>query len=48
MTGTGSEGDVQEWRRYARRDWDRARRMAEDGDADATGLFLQQAIEKYL
>jgi HEPN domain-containing protein len=46
--GTGPEYDVEEWRKYARRDWDRARRMVEDGDADAAGLFLQQAVEKYL
>ena len=48
MTGTGPENDVEEWRKYARRDWDRSRRMAEDGDADAAGLVLQQTIETYL
>ena len=36
------------WRRYALRDWRRARIMARAGDLQATGMFLQQAVEKYL
>ena len=37
-----------EWRTYARRDWNRIQHMLNVGDAEAAGLFLQQAIEKYL
>lgn len=36
------------WCRYARRDWRRARIMEREGDLQATGMFLQQAVEKYL
>ncbi len=37
-----------EWRAYARRDWDRVQHMLNVGDAEAAGLFLQQATEKFL
>lgn len=44
MTTRSSES----WCRYARRDWRRARIMEREGDLQATGMFLQQAVEKYL
>lgn len=44
----GVEPLSEEWRSYARRDWTRVQHMLDVGDAEAAGLFLQQAIEKYL
>lgn len=37
-----------DWLRVARQDWHRIHVMLADGDGDAAGLFLQQAIEKFL
>jgi HEPN domain-containing protein len=37
-----------DWRAVGRQDWHRIHVMLADGDADAAGLFLQQALEKYL
>ena len=47
MSG-GGDALSEEWRAYARRDWTRVQHMLDVGDAEAAGLFLQQAIEKYL
>ncbi len=38
----------EDWRRVARQDWHRIHVMLKDGDAEGAGLFLQQALEKYL
>lgn len=38
----------QEWIKIARKDLERVRRNLRDGDAEAAGFFLQQALEKYL
>lgn len=38
----------EEWKRVARKDWGRVSRNLRDGDAEAAGFFLQQALEKYL
>jgi HEPN domain-containing protein len=37
-----------DWRAVARQDWHRIYVMLADGDADGAGLFLQQALEKFL
>lgn len=37
-----------DWRTVARQDWHRIHVMLADGDADGAGLFLQQALEKFL
>lgn len=37
-----------DWRMVARQDWHRIHVMLADGDADGGGLFLHQALEKYL
>jgi HEPN domain-containing protein len=37
-----------DWRAVARQDWHRIHVMLADGDADGAGLFLQQALEKFL
>lgn len=37
-----------DWRRVARQDWHRIHVMLADGDGEGVGLFLQQALEKYL
>jgi len=37
-----------DWRAVGRQDWHRIHVMLADGDADGAGLFLQQALEKYL
>lgn len=37
-----------DWIRVAKKDWQRMKRMFEDEDAEATGYFLQQSLEKYL
>ena len=36
------------WREIARKDWRRMERMLDDEDAEASGYFLQQSIEKYI
>ncbi len=38
----------EEWNVVARKDWERLHRNLRDGDAEAAGYFLQQALEKYL
>lgn len=38
----------EDWKRVARKDWDRMKRNLRDGDAEAAGYFLQQSLEKYL
>jgi HEPN domain-containing protein len=37
-----------DWRAVGRQDWHRIHVMLADRDADAAGLFLQQALEKFL
>lgn len=37
-----------DWRAVARQDWHRIHVMLADGDAEGAGLFLQQALEKFL
>ena len=37
-----------EWRPYARKDWWRADLLLREHDPEGAGVFLQQAIEKYL
>jgi len=37
-----------DWRAVGRQDWHRIHVMLADGDADGAGLFLQQALEKFL
>lgn len=37
-----------DWMKIAKKDWDRMKRMLEDGDAEAAGYFLQQTLEKHL
>jgi HEPN domain-containing protein len=39
---------VADWLRVARQDWHRIHVMLAEGDGEAAGLFLQQAVEKYL
>ena len=38
----------QSWRRVARRDWRRLHLLLDAGDGPGAGIFLQQALEKYL
>ncbi|HAV42680.1 TPA: hypothetical protein DCX15_01505 [bacterium] len=38
----------EDWKKKARRDWERVKRNLRDQDAEAAGYFLQQALEKYL
>lgn len=37
-----------EWLPYARRDWARVLLLVREYDPDGGGIFLQQAVEKYL
>ncbi|MGE0471801.1 MAG: hypothetical protein AB7L09_11030 [Nitrospira sp.] len=37
-----------DWRAVGRQDWHRIHVMLADGDAEGAGLFLQQALEKFL
>lgn len=37
-----------DWRAVGRQDWHRIHVMLADGDADGAGLFLQQALEKFI
>ena len=39
---------AEDWRRVARRDWERTLRSLRDGDAGLAGFLLQQCLEKYL
>ncbi len=47
MTGAPKDGTVEEWRRIARRDWQRIRIMLAAGDGEAAGFYLQQSLEKF-
>jgi HEPN domain-containing protein len=38
----------EDWRTVARKDLDRVERNLNEGDIEAAGFFLQQALEKYL
>jgi len=38
----------EDWKRIAKKDWERVRRQLADEDAEAAGYFLQQSLEKYL
>ena len=40
--------DPKEWKKIARKDWERVERNLRDDDAEAAGFYLQQALEKYL
>ena len=37
-----------DWVRIAEKDWGRAQKLLAEGDFEAAGFFLQQAMEKYL
>lgn len=37
-----------DWLRIAEKDWGRAKRLLDAGDAELAGLCLQQAVEKFL
>ena len=39
---------LEDWKTVARKDWHRIERNLKEGDAEAAGFFLQQALEKYL
>jgi len=38
----------QDWKRMAKKDWNRVKIMLKEEDAEAAGVFLQQALERYL
>ena len=38
----------EDWKKVARKDWERVKRNLRDDDAEAAGYFLQQSLEKYL
>jgi len=38
----------EDWKKVARKDWERIKRNLRDDDAEAAGLYLQQSLEKYL
>lgn len=38
----------EDWKKKARKDWERVKRNLREDDAEAAGIFLQQALEKYL
>lgn len=40
--------DPKDWKKVARKDWERVRRNLRDDDAEAAGFYLQQTLEKYL
>jgi HEPN domain-containing protein/predicted nucleotidyltransferase len=49
--GAGTEPDEQapeSWRRIARQDWQRLYLLLRAGDSAGAGIFLQQALEKFL
>jgi len=37
-----------DWKKKAKKDWDRITRNLKDEDAEAAGYYLQQSLEKYL
>ena len=39
---------AEEWKKVARKDWNRITRNLRDEDMEAAGFFLQQSLEKYL
>jgi HEPN domain-containing protein len=40
--------DPEDWKKIARKDWERIKRNLRDDDAEAAGFYLHQALEKYL
>jgi len=38
----------QDWKKIAKKDWNRVKIMLKEEDAEAASVFLQQALEKYL
>lgn len=38
----------EDWKKVAKKDWERVKRNLNAGDPEAAGFFLQQALEKYL
>lgn len=48
MSGREDSPYATDWLRVARQDWHRIHVMLADGDGEGAGLFLQQALEKYL
>ncbi len=38
----------EDWKKVARKDWQRIKRNLRDDDAEAAGYFLQQSLEEYL
>lgn len=40
--------DIKQWLIVARKDWERIKRNLKDKDAEASGFYLQQSLEKYL
>jgi HEPN domain-containing protein len=38
----------EDWRRIAKKDWERIKRQLDAEDAEAAAYFLQQSLEKYL
>ena len=48
MSTEREEQDPESWRRIARRDWERLHLLLDADDGPGAGLFLQQALEKFL
>jgi HEPN domain-containing protein len=42
------QGNSEDWKTIARRDWQRVKRNVRAHDLVAAGFFLQQCVEKYL
>lgn len=38
----------EDWKRVARKDWERIQRNLRDNDPEAAGFYFQQSLEKYL
>lgn len=38
----------EDWKKVAKKDWERIKRNLKDNDAEAAGFYLQQSLEKYL
>jgi HEPN domain-containing protein len=38
----------EDWKKVARKDWERISRNIRDNDAEAAGFYLQQSLEKYI
>jgi HEPN domain-containing protein len=38
----------EDWKKVARKDWERIKRNLRDNDPEAAGFYLQQSVEKYL